>query len=76
MNMFWQETENCDLSNDSNDNYWLILMLEKKNAKPTSQFLNFSRVVNITDNLCTKQGNVGLKSAAYDQEWFQIKRGL
>ena len=30
MNMFWQETENCDLSNDSNDNYWLILMLEKK----------------------------------------------
>ena len=76
MNMFWQETENCELSNDSNDNYWLILMLEKKNAEPTSQFLNFSRVVNITDNLSTKQGNLGLKSTVYNQEQFQIKSGL
>ena len=73
--MFWQETENCDLSNDSNHNYWLILMLEKKKAEPTSQFLNFSRVVDITDNLCTKQGNLGLKSRVYNQEQFQIKSG-
>ena len=28
------------------------------------------------DNLCTKQGNVGLKSAAYKQERLQIKSGL
>ena len=28
------------------------------------------------DNLCTKQGNVGLKSAAYKREWLQIKSGL
>ena len=35
-----------------------------------------SRAVNIADNLCTKQGNVGLKSAVYNQERFQIKSGL
>ena len=28
------------------------------------------------DNLCTKQGNVGLKSAVYKQELLQIKSGL
>ena len=28
------------------------------------------------DNLCTKQGNVGLKSAAYKRERLQIKSGL
>ena len=28
------------------------------------------------DNLCTKQGNVGLKSAAYKWEQLQIKSGL
>jgi hypothetical protein len=33
-------------------------------------------VVNITDKLCTKQGNMGLKSAVYNQERFQIKRGF
>ena len=27
-----------------------------------------SRAVNITDNLCTKQGNVGLNSMVYNQE--------
>ena len=35
------------------------------------------RAVDITDNLCTKQGNslyfFGLKPAKYSQEWFQIK---
>ena len=41
----------------------------------------FSAVYNqerlsITDNLCTKQGNVGLKSAVYYQERFQIKSVL
>ena len=34
-----------------------------------------SRVVNITYNLCAIQGNVGLKSTTYNQEWFQIKSG-
>ena len=28
------------------------------------------------DNLCTKQGNLGLKSAAYKPEWLQIKSSL
>ena len=28
----------------------------------------YCRAVNITDNLCTKQGNVGLKSVVYNQE--------
>ena len=28
------------------------------------------------DNLRTKQGNVGLESAAYKREWLQIKSGL
>ena len=35
-----------------------------------------SRVVNITDNLCTKQENMHLKSAVYNQEQFHIKKGL
>ena len=33
-------------------------------------------VVNITDNLCTKKGNMGLKSAFSNQERFQIKSRL
>ena len=42
---------------------------------------NFSAVynqerLNITDNLCTKQGNVGLKSTVYNQDRFQVKSGL
>ena len=32
-----------------------------------------SRAVDLTDNLCTKQGNVGVKSEVYNQEPFQIK---
>ena len=36
----------------------------------------YLRAVNITDSLCTKQENLGLKSAVYNQEWFQIKSGL
>ena len=28
----------------------------------------YCRAVNITDNLCTKQGKLGLKSAGHDQE--------
>ena len=51
-------------------------MKKKKNAEPTSQFLNFSRVVNITDNLSTKQGNLGQKLTVYNQEQFQIKSGF
>ena len=33
-------------------------------------------VVNITDNLCTKQGNSSIKSAVYNQERCQIKNGF
>ena len=33
-------------------------------------------VFNITDNVCIKQGNVGLKFAVYNQEQFQIKSVL
>jgi len=33
-------------------------------------------VVNITDNLCTKQENLGLKSAVSNQVRFEIKSGL
>ena len=29
-----------------------------------------SRVVNITENLCSKQGNVSLKFTVYNQEQF------
>ena len=39
----------------------------------------YCRAVSVTDNLFTKQGNssfLGLKSAVYDFEWFQIKNGL
>ena len=39
-------------------------------------FTSFFRAVNIADNICTKQGNVGLKSAVYNQEQFQTKIGL
>ena len=35
-----------------------------------------SRAVDLTDNLCTKQGNVGLKSGVYNQDQFQIKSGF
>ena len=31
-------------------------------------------MVNIIDNLCTKQEDSSIKSAVYNQEWFQIKR--
>ena len=31
---------------------------------------------NITDNLCSKQGNSSIKSVVYNQERFQIKSGL
>ena len=31
--------------------------------------------VNITDNLCTKPGNVSLKSAVYNQEGFKSRSG-
>ena len=37
---------------------------------------NFVTNNNITDNLYAKKGNLGLKSAVYDQEGFQIKSGL
>ena len=33
-------------------------------------------VVNITDNLCTKQENLGLKFAVSNQVRFEIKSGL
>ena len=36
----------------------------------------YCRAANITDNLCTKQGNSSIKSAVYKQERFQIKSGL
>ena len=36
----------------------------------------YSKAANITDNLCTKQGNSSKKSAVYNQEQFQIKSGL
>ena len=36
----------------------------------------YSKAVNITDNLCTKQGNSSKKSVVYNQERFQIKSGL
>ena len=37
----------------------------------------FTKAVAYTaDNLCTKQGNVGPKSAAFKQERLQIKSGL
>ena len=35
---------------------------------PNFQFGLSSRAVNITDNFCTKQRNLGLKSAVYNQE--------
>ena len=35
----------------------------------------YCRVVSITDNLCTKQGNSSKKSMVYNQERFQIKSG-
>jgi hypothetical protein len=37
---------------------------------------NFYESDVITDNLCTKQENMGLKSASYNQERFQIKSKL
>ena len=33
----------------------------------------YSKAANITDNLCTKQGNSSKKSTVYNQERFQIK---
>ena len=33
-------------------------------------------LLNITDNLCTKERNSSIKSAVYNQEQFQIKSGL
>ena len=36
----------------------------------------YSKVANITDNLCTKQENSSIKSMVYNQEQFQIKRRL
>ena len=35
----------------------------------------YNQYINITANLCTKQGNVSLKSAVYNQERFQIMTG-
>ena len=29
----------------------------------------YSRAINITENLCTKQGNPSIKSSVYNQEW-------
>ena len=36
----------------------------------------YSKAANITDNLCTKQGNSSKKSTVYNKERFQIKSGL
>ena len=33
-----------------------------------------SKAINITDNFSTKQGNLGLKSAVYDQKWVILAR--
>ena len=55
----------------------VILILYPPHFKPQLvYFLPHYSAVNITDNLFTKQGNVGLKSAVYNQEQFQIKNGL
>jgi hypothetical protein len=40
-----------------------------------SLWLIIQRAVNITDNLCTKQGNSSIKSLVNNQELFQIKSG-
>ena len=32
-------------------------------------------MVNIIDNVCTKQGNVGLKSVVYNQSGFKTRAG-
>ena len=47
-----------------------------RHYNPIFQFGLWSRAVIITYNLCTKQWNVSLKSAVYNQERFQIKSGL
>ena len=51
-----------------------------RNYKPRLVFLytHFSLRLRLiaSDNLCTKQGNVGLKSAAYKRERLQNKIGL
>ena len=56
---------------------WLVMvgsnkLLETKNYRPSailfiSAVYNQERVVNITDKLCTKQGNVGIKLGVYNQ---------
>ena len=40
---------------------------------PIFQYGLQSRDINITDNLCTKQVNLGVKSAVSNHEQFQIK---
>ena len=42
----------------------------KSKTKISQNFVAFSEYMNfnITDNLCTKQGNVGIKSAVYSQK--------
>ena len=32
----------------------------------------YSKAANITDNLCTKQGNSSKKSVVYNQEWVKV----